>query len=59
MNSYIAVVRINEAKLLLKNTAEGIYDIGERVGYKDPKHFRKVFKENVGISPAKYRSLYQ
>ena len=59
MNSYIAVVRINEAKRLLKSTAEGIYEIGEKVGYRDPKHFRKVFKENVGISPAKYRSLYQ
>ena len=59
MNTYIAVVRINEAKRLLKETDEGIYDIGERVGYRDPKHFRKIFRENVGISPAKYRSLYR
>ena len=59
MNTYIAVVRMNEAKRLLKDSDEGIYDIGERVGYRDPKHFRKVFKENVGISPAKYRSLYR
>lgn len=59
MNTYITVVRINEAKRLLKETDEGIYDIGERVGYRDPKHFRKVFRENVGISPAKYRSLYR
>ncbi|MBR1455994.1 MAG: response regulator [Oscillospiraceae bacterium] len=59
MNTYITVVRINEAKRLLKDSDEGIYDIGERVGYRDPKHFRKVFKDNVGISPAKYRSLYR
>ena len=59
MNTYITVVRINEAKRLLKDSDEGIYDVGERVGYHDPKHFRKVFKENVGISPAKYRGLYR
>ena len=59
MNTYITVVRINEAKRLLKDSNEGIYDIGEQVGYRDPKHFRKVFKDNVGISPAKYRSLYR
>ncbi len=59
MNTYITVTRINEAKRLLKETDDDVYDIGEHVGYRDQKHFRKVFKENVGISPIKYRSLYR
>lgn len=59
MNAYLTVVRINEAKNLLKNSDISIYEIGERVGYNDPKHFRKVFKDNVGVTPAKYRTLYR
>lgn len=59
MNAYLSIKRINSAKTLLKETDEGIFEIGEKVGYHDPKHFRKVFKDNVGISPAKYRNLYR
>jgi two-component system response regulator YesN len=59
MNNYIALFRINKAKLLLKETDEPIQDIAGSVGYRDLKHFRRVFKQNVGISPAKYRSLYK
>ena len=59
MNNYIALFRINKAKLLLKETDEPIQDIASSVGYRDLKHFRRLFKQNVGISPAKYRSLYK
>ena len=51
---YLKKVRIEKAKELLKNSVLKIYEVAEKVGFENPKLFRKAFKEEVGISPLEY-----
>lgn len=54
--SYLTTVRMEKAKLLLKNTNKKINFICQQVGYPDPKYFCTLFKKEVGITPNQYRS---
>lgn len=53
--NYIKKVRIKHAKEILNETNFKIYEVAQMVGYKDEKYFTKIFKENEGITPKKYR----
>lgn len=53
---YIRDCRINAAKQLLRNPQIPINIVGKKVGYTDPFHFSKTFKQIVGISPTEYRT---
>ena len=35
-----------------------IYEIAAQVGYQDVKHFMKVFKKQVGMTPWEYRESH-
>lgn len=49
-------LRLEEAKRLLREEPGLlIADLAERVGYKDSKHFTKLFKREVGMNPSEYR----
>ncbi|GIW48806.1 MAG: hypothetical protein KatS3mg079_282 [Caloramator sp.] len=52
---YLKKIRIEEAKKLLEINDYKIYEVGEKVGYKNSKQFAKIFKEIEGISPIEYR----
>lgn len=52
---YLLNLRLDLAKILLTKTELPIGEIGDRVGYPDPNYFTKVFKENVGMTPSRYR----
>lgn len=52
---FLTDVRIEKAKILLKDRNLKIYNITELVGYESPKYFSKVFKETVGLTPKEYR----
>lgn len=52
---YLIQYRINHARRLLTDTDLSVQEVGERVGYPDPFHFSKVFKQNMSVSPAQYR----
>lgn len=54
---YLIAVRIEKAQFLLKNTSCKVYDISEKVGYKDSTYFNRIFKREVGISPHKFRQV--
>ncbi len=54
-SDYIATLRIQRAKELLRDDSISIQEIGEIVGYNDYFYFTKVFKKIEGISPSKYR----
>ncbi len=56
--AYVAEVRMEEAKRLLRDTNDAVYEIAEKVGYKDTKFFSQQFAKIVGIKPAEYRKLY-
>jgi two-component system response regulator YesN len=50
-------VRMSHAKELLRSTDLKVYEIAEKVGYKDVKYFNRVFKKQLGVSPYTFRQL--
>lgn len=54
---YMKDYRVQQAKKLLLGTNLKLYEIADQVGYSDPKHFSKVFREITGMLPAEYRKL--
>lgn len=53
---YITMLRIRRAQQLLNYDMNlSIRQIGEAVGYPEQSYFSRIFKKNVGISPAEYR----
>ncbi len=55
IREYINTLRIEDAKLLLKNSTLNITEIALSVGFNDSNYFSCVFKNIVGVSPLKYR----
>lgn len=51
---YQRMIKMNEAKILLQNSDANISEIAFNLGFKDPKYFSKVFKEEYGVSPSDY-----
>ena len=47
--------RINQAEYLLKNTDMSVVDIISEVGYSNVSYFYRQFREELGITPDKYR----
>ncbi|MGO2266275.1 MAG: helix-turn-helix domain-containing protein, partial [Vagococcus salmoninarum] len=56
--AYLNQFRIEQAKLFLRTTTDKLAVIAEKVGYKDPAYFRRIFKKTTGISPHHYRQTY-
>lgn len=56
--SYLIDLRLNQAKLLLKNGLS-IKETASSVGYEDAFQFSKIFKKHIGCSPAEYRKIIQ
>jgi len=56
--NYLTKIRIDRAKLLLKDVSFNIKEVGKSVGYADSNYFTKVFKRSIGISPSEYRSKH-
>ncbi len=56
---YLTNVRMEKARMFLGNPVLKIYEISERVGYTDPKHFMKVFKKTNGCTPKDYRQGFK
>jgi AraC-like DNA-binding protein len=52
---YLTELRVNQSKLLLKNTTLYIHMIAKQVGFNDVKYFSHVFEQIVGCSPSKFR----
>lgn len=56
-SDYLNFVRVEKAKVLLKNIDYRIHEVSEMVGYKNPKHFTKNFKKFTKLTPVEYRIL--
>ncbi len=54
-NSYLDQVRLSEAEKLLNTTSMKVYEIAEKVGYKNVDYFHQKFRRQYGKSPAEYR----
>lgn len=53
--TFLKRFRISQAKRLLRGSDMKIYEIALETGYRDPKYFNRVFKEETGFSPGDYR----
>lgn len=54
---YMVGVRLKRAKKLLKETHLKVYEVAQLSGYKSPKHFMTVFKQETGMTPIGYRKF--
>lgn len=52
---YVAVTKINYAKMMLRTTMMSVSEIGEFLGYSSPASFINAFKARCGLSPKKYK----
>ncbi len=52
---YLTDVRMEQAKILLRNPDNKLIAIANEVGYDDPYYFSHCFKKNTGLSPVEYR----
>ena len=54
-NVFVDRMRVRRAQELLSNKDLKVYEIAEKVGYKNVDYFHKKFRKYVGQSPAEYR----
>ncbi|SJN58044.1 HTH-type transcriptional activator RhaR [Vibrio ruber DSM 16370] len=53
---YIAWVRIDRAKFMLKKYQFRLGEVAERCGFQDVNYFCRVFKTKTGMTPSEYRT---
>ena len=54
---YIQMKLIHVAKEKVFDTSKSISEIAYELGFKYPQHFSRMFKNQVGMSPAEFRSM--
>lgn len=59
ISGYINKLRLNDAKILLKNTHLSIAAISSLVGFSDSNYFSNIFKKSFGDPPLQYRKKIQ
>lgn len=52
---YLTGIRVGEAKKLLCNAEVPITEICFQIGYRDLKHFNRVFKRLTGLTPSEFK----
>jgi transcriptional regulator GlxA family with amidase domain len=55
---YVHAMRIEEARQIIETEEGDVNEVGYRVGYEDPTFFRRLFKRQVGLTPAAYRRKF-
>lgn len=55
MFEYLTNLRMQRARMLLRETTYSIYDVANRVGYDSDLSFSKAFKRATGMTPTSYR----
>lgn len=58
-SKFIRDYRMNIAKQLLNEPGSSINAVSAAIGYSDPFHFSKSFKQTFGISPSEYKNTVQ
>lgn len=50
-------LKMNEACKLFRSTDLYIYEVAQRLGYKDAYYFSRIFKKIIGVSPKTYKNV--
>ena len=53
---HLSRIRVDQAKILLRDSNLKIYQICKQVGYADQAYFSRLFKMIVGLSPNAFRA---
>ncbi|MFJ1596067.1 GlxA family transcriptional regulator [Streptomyces sp. NPDC088261] len=56
---YVDRVRLEHARMLLEDSADGIEEISRASGYGTPEAMRRAFVKSLGTSPAEYRRRFR
>lgn len=56
---YLNNRRIEAGQKLLESTELSISDVAEQIGFASAAHFRRVFRETMGMSPMQYRKEHK
>jgi two-component system response regulator YesN len=58
--SYLTNIRVSKACELLKNPEVRVYEVADRIGYENQRHFSQIFKKYTGMTPSEYKenSIY-
>lgn len=56
---YLQNLRIEEAKHLLESSRRSAEDVSADVGYQDSSFFRRLFNRRTGMTPMRYRRMFQ
>ena len=56
---FIRSLKLERAKILLKNSDCNISEIAYQIGYKDPSYFSRLFTEKYNVTPSKFRKDIQ
>jgi transcriptional regulator GlxA family with amidase domain len=57
--AYLQNLRVEEAKHLLETTDTPVDEISYAAGYSDASFFRRLFKRLTGLTPSRYRKMFQ
>lgn len=55
LHEYLIAYRIQKSRDYLETTDANISEVAERVGYKNPLSFTRVFKKIMGMTPKEYK----
>lgn len=59
VSNYLTNYRIHKAINLLRDCRAKVYEVAEKVGYRDVTYFSSIFKKSVGISPSDFQKQSQ
>jgi len=52
---YLTRVRVEKAKIMLKNPKYNVMQVAEESGFEDPGYFTRVFKKLEGVTPSRFK----
>ena len=55
ISTYITTLRIEKAKMLLRDPQEKLYDVSLLIGFSSSAYFTRLFKKHTGMTPSEYR----
>jgi len=56
LGAYLRKLKV-ENSLKILNESESLSEVALECGFSDQSHFIRCFKENIGITPLKYRNI--